>query len=69
MLGDRVWFDDVVAHRDERSVSEERDEHEHQDGKLEEGRERCAMAHSVLKEAGKNTEEKRRGEVGETEVG
>lgn len=50
LLGHGVWFDDVVAHRDERSVREERDEHEHQDGKLEERRKRCAMALSVLRE-------------------
>jgi hypothetical protein len=64
LFGDGVWFDDVVAHRDERSVSEERDEHEHQDGKLEEGRERCAMALSVLKEAGRKGEDKGRGRGG-----
>ena len=37
LLGDRIRSDDVVAHRDERTVSEERNEHEHQDRQLEEG--------------------------------
>ena len=43
MLGDRIGSDDVVAHRDERTVSEERNEHEHQDRQLEEGGPRVAF--------------------------
>jgi hypothetical protein len=37
LLGNGVWFDDVVANRYERTISEERDDHEHQHRKLEEG--------------------------------
>jgi 3-deoxy-D-manno-octulosonic acid (KDO) 8-phosphate synthase len=48
LLGDRIGSDDVVAHGDERSVSEERDEHEHQHRQLEEGGPRVAFCYLLF---------------------